>query len=200
MRGKRDWRRWVAGLALAVGIPAAAEAELQHTTAYRTHPVSGTTLGAIFRSMNARPIMDPDDGPAYANLTHAHTLSVKTAVAGGTCRVTDLKFRWNFVLTVPRPTQYGQLSNGERQVWDSFAASLKRHEEGHRTIFLKCGRSFTAAAEKMTAPGSCAGLETKVRRFIDRRYADCMAEQREYEKRDRPRVMSSPFFGAALGK
>ena len=68
---------WLAGvLALDGG---SASAELVHTTEYRTHPVHGTTPRAVWQYMNAHPIIDPDDGPAYANLTHDHDVAMKTA-------------------------------------------------------------------------------------------------------------------------
>lgn len=180
-------------------MPALATAELRYTTTYRSHAVSGTTPPAVWRYMNAHPIIDPDDGPAYANLTHDHRLTVRTEATGGACRVTDVDFRWSFVLTVPRASDYGAMSVATRGLWDGFVASLKRHEEGHRTIFVGCGRAFTAAAMKMAGSG-CAALERQVRAFIDRRYAACMAAQREYENRDRPRVMGAPFLRAAIGR
>jgi predicted secreted Zn-dependent protease len=149
--------------------------------------------------MTANPIIDPDDGPAYANLTHDHTVALATAMSGGTCRVTDLTFRWKFVLTLPQAADYDRMNGPTKKMWTDFKASLKKHEEGHRTIFLKCGASFVPAAAKLTA-GTCAALERDVRKYLDRQYAACMGKQSDYEKIDRPRVMSSPFIRAALGR
>jgi predicted secreted Zn-dependent protease len=147
--------------------------------------------------MNAHPIIDPDDGPAYANLTHDHELSVTTASQGGVCRVGALTFRWRFVLTLPEAVDQGAMSPQTRSMWTAFVAGLKRHEEGHRAIFLRCGAKFVPAAERLTGPGNCAGLERKVRRSIDQAYQACMAEQREFEKRDRPRILGLAFIQAA---
>ena len=145
----------------ALAAPALAGAKLTHTTEYRNHSVSGTTPAAILRYMNAHPIIDPDDGPAYANLTHDHSVTIRTATVGGTCRVTDLTFNWRFVLTLPRAADYGRMSGAMQKTWSSFLASLKKHEEGHRTIFLSCGSTFTVAAAKLTGPAGCAGLDRK---------------------------------------
>lgn len=187
-------------IAIGGGAPAFAGSKLLHTTDYRSHPVSGTTAAATLQSMNANPIIDPDDGPAYANLTHDHDVGIRTAMAGGTCRVADLTFRWRFVLTLPEAADYGRMGPAMQKAWTDFRASLKKHEEGHRTIFLGCGKTFVAAAAKLTKPGNCGGLEQTVRRYLDKQYAACMAKQREYEKLDRPRVMASPFIRAALGR
>ncbi len=188
-------------LAALVGLtlPGWAGSKVVHTTEYRKHPVSGTTPATVLRYMNAHPIIDPDDGPAYANLTHDHSVTIETGTVGGTCRVTDLTFRWRFVLTLPQAADYGRMSPAMQKTWSSFLAGLKKHEEAHRTIFLGCGKSFTVAAAKLTGPAGCAGLEKKVRQYLDKQYAACMAKQREYEKTDRPRVMSSPFMRAAMG-
>lgn len=198
----RLWRCLAAvGLIVAASAaPVSAASKLLHTTDYRSHPVSGTTAAAVLHSMNANPIIDPDDGPAYANLTHDHDVVIRTAMTGGTCRVTDLTFRWHFVLTLPEAADYGRMGPAMQKTWSDFRASLKKHEEGHRTIFLGCGKAFVAAAAKLTAPGGCGGLERTVRRYLDKQYAACMAKQREYETLDRPRVMASPFIRAALAR
>ena len=196
---------WFARLAGAVvlaavsTLPASAGGKVVHTTEYRNHAVSGTTPAAVIRSMTTNPIIDPDDGPAYANLTHDHSATIKTAMSGGRCTVADLTFRWKFVLTLPQASDFERMSPAVKGMWTDFRASMKRHEEGHRTLFLKCGAAFVPAAAKLTAP-SCGALEASVRRYLDKQYAACMAKQRDYEKGDRPRVMSAAFLRAALGR
>jgi predicted secreted Zn-dependent protease len=187
---------WLAGgiAALAVDV---ALAELVHTTEYRTHAVRGTTPKAILGYMNAHPIIDPDDGPAYANLTHDHVLSLDIASEGGICRVSTLTFRWRFVLTLPHAVDEPAMDSETRSLWNDFVAALKHHEETHRAIFLHCGARFVPAAERMTGAGNCDGLERKVGRSIDQAYRACMADQRAFEKRDRPRILGLAFVRAA---
>jgi predicted secreted Zn-dependent protease len=187
---------WLTGAVASLAVDSAA-ADLVHTTEYRTHAVHGTTPEAVWRYMNAHPIIDPDDGPAYANLTHDHVLSVSTASQGGMCRVSELTFRWRFLLTLPKAVDQSAMDSRTRSMWTDFVAGLKRHEETHRAIFLRCAAKFVPAAERMTGTGSCAGLERKVRRSIDQAYQACMAAQREFEKRDRPRILGLAFIRAA---
>ncbi|WP_421726770.1 DUF922 domain-containing protein [Bauldia sp.] len=186
--------------AVAYLVPGVAVGDLVHSTKYRDHLVRGTTPAEVWRYMNAHPIIDPDDGPAYANITHDHDLTFTVGTRGGQCRVSDLTFRWNFVLTLPKAVDFASMSAKNRQLWTSFVAALKRHEETHRTIFLKCGARFVPAAERMTGPAGCFGMKRKVRRFIDRSYAACMDEQRVFERRDRPRMLGQPFIRAATGR
>ncbi len=186
-------------LLLTAGI-APAFAGMVYSTEYREHRVHGTTPRAIWQYMNAHPIIDPDDGPAYANLTHDHDLTVKVATQGGTCRVTDLTFRWHFVLTMPKAADYRAMSAATRSMWNAFVAGLKRHEETHRSIFVGCGKAFVPAAAQLTGPAGCFGMQRKVRRFIDQRYEACMAEQKAFERRDRSRILGLAFIRAATGK
>ena len=186
-------------LLLAVGI-APASAGLAYSTEYREHPVLGTTPQAIWQYMNAHPIMDPDDGPAYANLTHDHDLALKVATQDGACRVSDLTFRWHFVLTLPKAADYGAMSAATRSMWNAFVAGLKRHEETHRSIFVGCGTEFVPAATRLTGPAGCFGMQRKVQRFIDQRYEACMAKQKAFERQDRSRILGLAFIRAATGK
>lgn len=189
---------WIAAV---LAIPAReAAADLVHATEYRTNPVRGSTARAVLAYMNAHPIIDPDDGPAWANLTHHHTITVRTTATAGTCRVSDLTFRWRFVLTVPRAVDYSTMDARTRAMWDGFVAALTRHEETHRAIFLRCGERFVPAAARLTGQGNCAGLERKVRRSIEQAYKSCMAEQRAFESRDRPRILGLAFIKAAKGQ
>jgi predicted secreted Zn-dependent protease len=182
------------------GAIAPAAAELLYSTAYHQHNVYGATPHELWQYMNAHPIIDPDDGPAYANLTHDHDLKLTVATSNGACRVTDLTFRWNFVLTLPVAADYDRMSAATRSMWDGFVAALKRHEESHRAIFVDCGNAFVPAATRLTGPAGCFGMERKVRRFIDQRYEACMAEQKAFEGRDRPHIVGLPFIRAATGK
>ena len=197
-------RRLLAGLfpALLAGCLATspASAGLVYSTQYRTHPVRGTTPPEVWRYMNAHPIMDPDDGAAYANLTHDHDLDLKVATRNGACRVTSLTFRWRFVLTLPKAVDYGRMSASTKSMWTNFVAGLKRHEETHRSIFVNCGEVFVPEATQLTGPSGCIGMQRKVRRFIDQRYASCMAKQKAFEKRDRSRVLGLSFIRAATGR
>jgi predicted secreted Zn-dependent protease len=162
-------------------------AELRYTTSYRENPIRGTTPDQLWRYMARHPIID-EDGPALANITHDHKLSVETERSGGVCRVSRLDFSWQFVITLPRAVDEAAMTPATRAMWREFTAYLKQHEEHHRTIFIGCGRSFVAAAEKLTARGSCLGLKSKVKRFIDKQYDACMEKQRAFDRDSRQSV------------
>jgi len=186
-------------LLLALPAPAAMAGGLASNTVYRSHPVKGATAGEVWRYMLANPIIDPDDGPAFANITHDHRLSVQTESAGGLCRVTGLDFRWNFVITLPKAVDYAAMGATTKQMWDQFIAYLKKHEERHRTIFLDCGKAFVPAAAKLTGLPGCAGMDRKVRAYVDRQYAACMDRQRAFDRGEKATVAGLALVRAAKG-
>lgn len=164
-----------------------ASAELRYKTTYRENPIRGTMPEELWRYMDSHPIID-EDGPALANITHDHGLSVKTERSAGVCRVSTVDFTWHFVITLPKAVDEARMSQATRAMWREFTAYLKRHEEHHRTIFIGCGKDFLAEAAKLTARGPCFGLKGTVRRYIDKQYEACMARQRDFDRRERQSV------------
>lgn len=161
-------------------------AELRYKTSYRENPIRGTTPQQLWQYMRAHPIIDEDDGPALANISHDHTLTVDTSRSNGTCRVSGVDFSWHFVITLPRAVDEAAMSPAVRGMWGEFTAYLKRHEEQHRTIFIGCGEDFLRKAAKLTLRGPCFALKSKVKRFIDEQYKVCVAKQRTFDRNERP--------------
>ncbi len=192
---------WFVVLALAFAalslFAASATAELKQTSAYRDHPVKGTSVPAVWQYMLAHPIIDPDDGPAFANITHDHTLTFRTSTSGGACKVADLVFRWSFVITLPKAVDYGRMDAATKAMWSQFTTYLKAHEERHRAIFLDCGKTFVPAAEKMTDLPGCSGLDRKVRAYVQKQYDACMAKQRDFDRGEKPDVAGLALVRAA---
>lgn len=164
-----------------------ANGDLRYTTAYRENPIRGSTPAQLWRHMLAHPIMD-EDGPALANITHDHKLSVKTKRSGGVCRVDELDFTWRFVITLPKAVDRARMNATTRAMWREFTDYLRHHEEHHRAIFIDCGNKFLAKASKLTGSRSCFLLKRKVQRFIDEQYDACMVRQRAYDRKERARV------------
>jgi predicted secreted Zn-dependent protease len=162
-------------------------AELRYKTTYRDNPIRGTTPQQLWRYMAGHPIID-EDGPALANITHDHKLSVETERSDGACRVSKVDFTWHFVITLPKAVDHAGMSPAVRSMWREFTVYLKRHEEHHRTIFIGCGEDFLARAAKLTARGPCFGLKGKVKRYIDKQYKVCMAKQRAFDREDKQSV------------
>jgi predicted secreted Zn-dependent protease len=182
----------VAALLLLVAVPALAAGSLHHDMTEGTNVVAGATAADIYRDMLRNPIIDPDSGRSFANLTHEHDLQLTTKQSGGQCRVQNLDFTWHFVMTLPKSRDEASLPNKTRQLWRSFVSRLRSHELHHRDLFLDCGQIFVTEAAAMTAP-QCSQLERQVRRSIDIAYNSCMDRQRAYDRADTGKILSHPF-------
>jgi predicted secreted Zn-dependent protease len=178
----------------AVATPASAE--LKYTTVYKDHLVQGATPQAVWQYMIRNPINDPDDGPALANITHAHKLTFDTGMDNGVCKVSNLTFNWNFVITLPKAVDQAKMSPVTAGMWQEFLAKAKWHEAHRHALFLDCAHVFVPAAEKMTAP-TCFGLDYKVRRYVNDQYTACMAQQRQFGVADGPAVAKLRLIRAA---
>src|SRR5581483_2377937 len=172
-------------------------ASLKHTTVYRDHRILGTTPRDIWSYIIEHPINDPDDGPAIANITHDHQLTFKTGTVDGVCKVSDLTFTWKFVITLPKLAEPAKISPATASMWKDFLAKVRWHEETRRKIFLECGNDFVPAAEKITGPAGCGGVERKVRNFVDAQYTLCMKKQRDFGNVDSPRVLETRLVKSA---
>ena len=184
----------VAGLAAMLALDAIdvrpALAELRYKTSYRENPIRGTTPQQLWQYMRSHPIIDEDDGPALANISHDHSVAVDTKRSNGLCDVSNIDFKWHFVITLPRAVDEAGMSSAVRAMWSEFTSYLKRHEEQHRTIFVRCGEEFLRTAAKLTLRGPCFALKSKVKRFIDEEYKVCMAKQRAFDRNERPSLSS----------
>jgi len=163
-----------------------AHAELRYKTTYRENPVRGTTPRQLWQYMRRHPIIDKDDGPALANISHDHALTVKTTRSNGVCSVSKVDFSWHFVIALPRAVDEADMSPAVRSMWREFTGYLKRHEEQHRSIFIGCGERFLSRAAALTSRGPCFALKSKVNRFIDDEYRVCMSKQRAFDRNERP--------------
>lgn len=176
--------------------PAVAGSSLHHTLNERQHGVRGTTAAAVYRALLRDPIIDADSGRSFANLTHEHEFDLLTEMSGGQCRVIDIAFRWDFVMTLPAARDEAQFSTATRKTWRSFIARVRTHELHHRDIFLDCGRSFLPKALAITAK-SCSKLDRDVRRYLETQYDACMVRQRAFDAADTPGILAHPFIKLA---
>lgn len=177
-------------------VPAHAAGTLRHDLTEAVNLVAGTTATALYRDLLRHPIIDPDSGRAFANLTHDHALELSTKQSAGQCRVEKLEFTWHFVMTLPKVRDESALPASTRPLWRSFVTRLRTHELHHRDLFVACGEAFVPSAAAMTAP-QCSTLERNIRRTMETQYDACMARQRAYDRADTPDILAHPFLRLA---
>ncbi|MCB1487731.1 MAG: DUF922 domain-containing protein [Bauldia sp.] len=177
---------------LAVSIASAAWAGVKTSTQYRSYYVSGSTARSLVSYMRSHPFRG-DRGDAVANVRPDYRLSVATKASGGTCRVSAVTLNINFVMTLPRARNESAMASSTRGAWRSFVSFAKQHESTHRNIYVQCGNSFVAKAQRMTS-SNCGALQASVRRALESEKRSCEAKQRAFDRRDYGRVKNLSLF------
>jgi len=172
----------------------AAFAGVTSTTSQRYYNVSGTSQATLARTIRSNPFRG-DSGGAVANIRPKYALDVATKKAGNTCRVTNVNLSIRFVLTLPRANE-SAMSASTRTVWRSFVSFARRHEEGHRAIYLQCARNFAAKAQRLSA-SNCAGLKAKAQRLLDAEDRACDRRHAAFDRSEGRRLRSQPLFRTA---
>ena len=170
-----------------------ARAGVTSTTVTRFYSVGGTSQASLAAKMRSNPFRG-DRGGAVANIRPKYSLSVSTKQSGGTCRVSSVNLKVTFVLTLPKARE-SSMSSGTRSAWRGFVSFARRHEQGHRGIYLQCAHNFTVKAQRLT--GSCGGLQAQARRLLDAETRACDKRHAAYDRSERRRVNGLALFRTA---
>lgn len=177
------------------GFSAAVSAEVRTTTQQRAYNVSGSTSKSLVSYMRSRPLRG-DHGNAVANIRPTYRISAPTKMIGGTCRAPKVTLHIRFVMTLPRARSESAMASSTRNAWRSFVSFSRRHEQTHRKIYIQCGNTFVAKAQKMTNK-SCAGLQAALRRQLETEKRACERKHRAFDRRERGRINSLSLFRMA---
>jgi len=184
------------GAALVASLVVSALAEVHTTTQYRTYSVGGTTASSLVSHMRSNPFHG-DSGDAVANIRPNYALSTITKQTGGTCRASRVALNIRFVMTLPG-ARISAMASGTRAAWNSFVAFARRHESTHGSIYIQCGNTFVAKAQRLTA-SNCASLQASIRRLLETEKRSCEARQRAFDRADYGRVRGLSLFVMARG-
>ncbi|MCB1490149.1 MAG: DUF922 domain-containing protein [Bauldia sp.] len=191
-RSYRRAARIAVSVALAAGIATSAWAGVKTSTQYRSYYVSGSTARSLVSYMRSHPFRG-DRGDAVANVRPNYRLSMATKSSGGTCRASAVNLHIAFTMTLPRARSESAMASSTRNAWRSFVSFAKRHESTHRNIYIQCGNSFVAKAQRMTNK-SCGALQASIRRLLESEKRSCEAKQRAFDRRDYGRVRNLSLF------
>ena len=195
-------KRTATGGALAATIMAGsmcgvALGEVRSSTQVQTYSVGGTTAASLVSYMRSNPFHG-SKGDAVANIRPNYGLNVSSQQSGSVCRASRVTLNIRFVMTLPQARSVAGMASSTLSAWNSFVAFTKRHEETHKSIYIKCGNDFVAKAERLTA-ATCDALEAAVRRLFETEKAVCESRQRAFDRTDYKRVGGLALFAMARG-
>jgi predicted secreted Zn-dependent protease len=182
---------------LAASLAASASAGVKTSTQSQSYSVGGTTAATLVSYMRSNPFHG-SKGDAVANIRPNYALNIATRQSGGTCRASNVTLNIRFVMTLPQARSTSAMGSSTRSAWNSFVAFTKRHEETHRSIYVKCGNDFVAKAERLTG-SNCGALEASIRRLLETEKSVCEGRQRAFDRADYGRVARLSLFKMAQG-
>jgi predicted secreted Zn-dependent protease len=189
--------RGAIGVVLAGGLCAGALAEVRSSTQTRSYSVGGTTAASLVSYMRSNPFHG-SKGDAVANIRPTYALNIVTRQSGATCRASTVTLNIRFVMTLPQARSASAMGSSTRSAWNSFVAFTRRHEETHRSIYVKCGNDFVAKAERLTS-ANCAALQASIRKLLETEKAICEGRQRAFDRADYGRIAGLSLFKMARG-
>jgi predicted secreted Zn-dependent protease len=180
---------------LSVSLGADAFAEVKTSTQTRSYGVGGTTAASLVSYMRSHPFRG-DHGDAVANIRPYYGLTTATKQTGGTCRASNVTLSIRFVMTLPYARSPSAMGSSTRSAWSSFVAFTRRHEETHKRIYVQCGNTFVAKAQRLTA-SNCGALNASIRQLLESEKRACDARQRAFDRADYNRVFGLSLFTMA---
>lgn len=171
-----------------------AQAEPPTVTDIKYYTVNATTADSLDQQMIARgPMHGP--GRAYANIVAKPDYSGQL-VQGQSCRLKDFIVRAEFTMTLPKLGAGARLSPDLKARWDSFEAFVRRHEEGHRDIWIDTMRKAETRISALRAP-TCQQLEGMIDRAFQEEWRAGERRQDDYDRADQQKLVRHPLLVAA---
>jgi predicted secreted Zn-dependent protease len=171
-----------------------ARAEPPTVTKINYYTVEATTAQSLNEQMITRgPMHGP--GRAYANIVAKPDYSGQL-VQGSTCRVEDFLIEAEFIMTLPRLGAGTKLSRDVATRWESFQSFVRRHEEGHRTIWIETMDKAQTRITALRAP-SCQELQVRIDGAFQEEWSAGERRQDAYDRADQQKLASHPLLVAA---
>jgi predicted secreted Zn-dependent protease len=182
----------VAGLLLSGPQPVKGQS---HTvTKIKHYVVNGTTAASLDQQMIAR---GPIHGRAraYANIVAKPDYSGQL-VQGQSCRLENFEVRAEFTMTLPQLADGAKLSKDLSARWESFQDFVRRHEEGHRTIWLDTMHQAQTRISALRAP-SCPQLQVQIDEAFQDEWLAGGRRQDAYDRAEQDKLVRHPLVQAA---
>lgn len=171
-----------------------AQADPPTVTTVKYYIVNANTADSLDRQMIANgPVHGP--GRAYANIVAKPDYSGQL-VQGRTCRPEDFVVKAEFTMTLPKLGAGARLSSDLKARWESFQAFVRRHEEGHRDIWIETMRKAETRISALRAP-SCQQLQGMIDGAFQEEWRSGERRQDAYDRADQQKLARHPLLVAA---
>jgi len=138
-------------------------------------------------------------GKAYASTKMVPEVSAKTVETGGGCRIQDFKVNMTFTIRLPQLKKSATVDATLRKSFSRFYEFAKKHEETHRTIWLKCAAEAEARVNTIKAK-TCPDAEARGLAIVEEVARQCDARHVAFDEAEQKRLVNHPFIKQILAR
>jgi predicted secreted Zn-dependent protease len=173
-------------------------AQAKPVTNYTHYLIAGESAEGLYRSM-LRKGPHVGGGKAYASTKMVPEVSAKTVETGSGCRIQDFRVNMTFTIRLPQLKKSGNIDPSLRKSFSRFYEFAKKHEETHRSIWLKCAAEAEAKVNRVTA-GSCPEAEARGLAIVEQVARQCDARHVAFDEAEQKRLVTHPFIKQVLAR
>jgi predicted secreted Zn-dependent protease len=189
----------VAGPLIAlISIAVLPAAEAKPITNYTHYLIAGESAEGLYRSM-LRSGPHVGGGKAYASTRMVPHVSAKTVQAGNSCRIQSFHVDMTFTIRLPQLKKTSNVDPTLRASFSRFYEFAKRHEETHRSIWLKCGAEAEGLVNKVRAK-TCSEAEARGLAIVEEVARRCDARHVAFDEAEQRRLVNHPFIKQVIGR
>jgi len=167
-------------------------------TNYTHYLIAGESAEGIYRAMLRR---GPHVGgaKAYASTRMEPSISAQTVKGTNNCRIGQFKINMTFTIQLPQLRKSADVDPALRKSFNRFYEFAKKHEETHRSIWLKCAAEAEAKVTRVMAK-TCPEAEAAGLRIVEQVASECDARHVAFDNAEQRRLVNHPFIKQVLRK
>jgi len=167
-------------------------------TNYTHYLIAGESAAGLYRSM-LRKGPHVGGGKAYASTKMEPQISANTVASGGGCHIENFKVNMTFTIRLPQLKKAAKVDPVLRTSFSRFYEFAKKHEETHRSIWLKCAAEVEAQVNKVRAK-TCPQAEARGLAIVEEAAKRCDARHIAFDAAEQRRLVKHPFIKQVLGR
>ena len=190
---------WLAGpICALVSMILVPVVEAKPVTNYTHYLIAGESAEGLYRSM-LRKGPHVGGGKAYASTKMVPEVSAKTIETGSGCRIQNFQVNMTFTIRLPQLKKSAKVDADLRRSFSRFYEFAKKHEETHRSIWLKCAAEAEAEVNKVRAK-TCSEAEARGLAIVEEVARQCDARHVAFDEAEQKRLVHHPFIKQVLAR
>ena len=167
-------------------------------TKYVHYSVAGSSAQSLYSSM-LRNGPHVAGNRAYASISMVPSIRAYVQQGEASCRIQKFAIDVTFTIRLPELKQGSKLGADLRRNFAAFYAFAKKHEETHRSIWLKCAAEAEAAVNSISAK-NCAEMNRRAQRAVEKMNACRASRDMAFDNAEQQRLARHPFIKQALAR